>query len=142
MLYISESSSAGRAQPCQGWGRGFESRLSLFLVVEFRRRTQVVRDRSAKPLCAGSNPAVASMESNYFVYVLRSKKDRRRYIGYTSNLDRRLREHQAGLVTSTRNRRPLELIYSETFSDKKIAQAREHFFKTGKGRQFLNTLGV
>ena len=26
---ISESSSAGRAQPCQGWGRGFESRLPL-----------------------------------------------------------------------------------------------------------------
>ena len=37
MLYIcnrkSENSSVGRAQPCQGWGRGFESRFSLFFNV-------------------------------------------------------------------------------------------------------------
>ena len=30
---IRESSSVGRAQPCQGWGRGFESRLSLFIFI-------------------------------------------------------------------------------------------------------------
>jgi hypothetical protein len=35
LLFKRESSSAGRAQPCQGWGRGFESRLSLHFRLYF-----------------------------------------------------------------------------------------------------------
>ena len=53
---ISGHGSVGRAQPCQGWGRGFEPRCPLhcisgpFLTVLFRRSGQVVRQRPAKPL--------------------------------------------------------------------------------------------
>jgi hypothetical protein len=39
---------SGRASPCQGEGRGFKSRLPLHL--SLRRHSQVVRQRSAKPL--------------------------------------------------------------------------------------------
>src|SRR5882672_4996027 len=50
-------SSVGRAQPCQGWGRRFESGHPL---CKRRRHSQVVRQRSAKPPFPGSNPGAAS----------------------------------------------------------------------------------
>ena len=76
----------------------------------------------------------------FFVYVLFSHKDKKRYIGYTSNLGRRISEHQSGLVLSTKNRHPLELIYIETFDNKADAMAREKFFKTHAGRNFLSSI--
>jgi putative endonuclease len=78
----------------------------------------------------------------YFVYVLKSKKDNKRYIGFTDNLDRRISEHNAGLVKSTRNRRPLELVYFEKFGKKSEAMKREKYFKTGFGRAFLKNKGL
>ncbi len=77
----------------------------------------------------------------YFVYVLKSFKDNKRYIGMSSNLQRRLYEHNNGLVKSTKNRKPLELIYFEEFSSKTEALKREKFFKSGSGRQFLKNIG-
>ncbi len=77
----------------------------------------------------------------YFVYVLKSFKDNKRYIGMSSNLKRRLYEHNNGLVKSTKNRKPLELIYFEEFSSKTEALKREKFFKSGSGRQFLKNVG-
>jgi putative endonuclease len=58
----------------------------------------------------------------------------------TSDLNRRLKEHNSGKVKSTKNRRPLELIYTEEFISKQDALNRETFFKSGKGREFLNQL--
>ena len=52
------SSSVGRAPPCQGGGRESEPRLPLHFL---RRHSQVVRRRSAKPLCSGPNPDGASI---------------------------------------------------------------------------------
>jgi putative endonuclease len=78
----------------------------------------------------------------FYVYILRSGKDGKRYIGFTANLERRLFEHQSGFVTSTKNRRPLGLIYSETFSNKTEAEQREKFFKSGKGRSLLKEMGL
>ena len=77
----------------------------------------------------------------YFVYVLLSHKDNKRYIGYTSNLERRMSEHQSGLVRSTKNRHPLELIYTENFDNKVAAMRREKYFKTHAGRSFLESIG-
>jgi len=76
----------------------------------------------------------------YKVYVLKSKKDNRRYIGYTDNIDRRLKEHNRGKVKSTYKRRPLELIYFEEYPDKLLAEKREGFLKSGQGRKLLNTI--
>ncbi|MCF7906149.1 GIY-YIG nuclease family protein [Candidatus Gracilibacteria bacterium] len=75
----------------------------------------------------------------YIVYILRSEKDNKRYIGMTQSLERRLKEHYNGQVKSTKNRRPLILFYTEKFSTKEEASLREEFFKTGKGREFLNS---
>jgi len=77
----------------------------------------------------------------YTVYILRSKKDHKRYIGYTSDLRIRLAEHELGLAKSTRNRRPFELIYTEEFDSQLEAMRREKFFKTGVGRKHLKSIG-
>ena len=73
----------------------------------------------------------------YLVYILKGLKDHKRYIGFTSDLERRILEHNSGLVKSTRNRKPFKLIYTEEFEIKEQAMAREKFFKSGKGREFL-----
>ena len=73
----------------------------------------------------------------YYVYVLKSQKDNKRYIGFTDNLERRFIEHNTRLVKSTKNREPLELIYHEEYADKVDAMNREKFFKSGHGRAFL-----
>jgi putative endonuclease len=67
----------------------------------------------------------------YYVYVLRSLKDKRLYIGYTSNLRLRYKEHCDGKVDSTKNRRPMKLIYYEVYKNKKDAQNRERYLKGG-----------
>ena len=73
----------------------------------------------------------------YYIYVLKSKKDKKFYTGYTNNLKLRFEQHQKGLVESTKNRRPLKLIYSEACLDKKDATHRERYLKTYLGRMFL-----
>jgi putative endonuclease len=77
----------------------------------------------------------------FTVYILQSDKDKKRYIGFTDNLDRRLAEHNSGKVKSTKNRVPLNLIYCERFETKGEAMSREKFFKTHPGRNFLNSIG-
>lgn len=75
--------------------------------------------------------------SKFFVYVLFSLKDKLLYIGFTTNLPLRLTEHNSGRVISTKNRRPLELIYHEVFINKVDAKKREVFLKSGFGRNQL-----
>jgi len=74
----------------------------------------------------------------FYVYVLRSKKNNYRYIGQTNNLDRRIKEHNEGLTKSIRFQRPFVLEYYEEFQTRFEAIKREIFFKSGKGREWLN----
>lgn len=73
----------------------------------------------------------------YYVYILQSLKDKNLYTGYTSNLKKRLKEHEYGNVDSTKNRRPLELIYYEAYREKQHALLREKYLKTTKGKMQL-----
>ena len=75
-----------------------------------------------------------------YIYVLKSKKDLKRYIGQTNKLERRLILHNGGKVKATKNRRPFELIYFEKFEDRASAAKREKFLKSGKGRELLNSI--
>ena len=67
------------------------------------------------------------------LYILESERDGNLYTGITSDVQRRLREHNAGRVRSTKSRRPLRLIYIEDFSSRSEAFARESYFKTPEG---------
>jgi putative endonuclease len=61
----------------------------------------------------------------FFVYILKSQKDNSLYIGYTHNLRKRLKEHNLGLVRSTKLKRPSYLVYYEAYASKQDAIKRE-----------------
>lgn len=67
----------------------------------------------------------------YYVYVLLSEKDNQFYTGYTSNLINRITFHNDGKVESTKNRRPLKLIYWEGCLNQQDATRREKYLKSG-----------
>ena len=74
----------------------------------------------------------------FYTYILLSLKDDAHYIGYTSNLRKRLEEHNSGKNLSTKSRRPLKLIYFEACLDEDDAKQREKYFKSTIGRRYLS----
>ena len=73
----------------------------------------------------------------FYTYVLKSQKDNKLYIGHSDDLKKRIIKHNSGLVLSTKDRRPLKLIYYEACLSEIRAVKREKYFKTGFGRIFL-----
>ncbi len=73
----------------------------------------------------------------YYTYVLKSEKDFNYYVGFSKDLKLRFEQHNKGNVDSTKNRRPLKLIYYEACINKEDALHREKYLKTHYGRMFL-----
>jgi putative endonuclease len=69
--------------------------------------------------------------------VLKSKKSRKFYTGYTRDLRKRFREHNENKNIPTKGRGPFELVYYEACVNEKDAQAREKYLKTGMGKRYL-----
>ena len=79
----------------------------------------------------------------FYVYILRSLKDEKYYIGSTSNVESRLAYHNSGKQRSTKNRIPFELIYFESYPTKSEALKREKQIKSYKGGvAFKRLIGV
>jgi putative endonuclease len=74
---------------------------------------------------------------NWYTYILHSKKDNRWYTGCTDYLRKRFKEHNQGLVFSTKGRGPFTIIYYEACLNKIDAFARERFLKSGMGKRYL-----
>ena len=72
-----------------------------------------------------------------FVYVLQSEKDGTHYVGITSRLGRRIREHNRGDSRSTRAGGPWKLLHKERCEDHAVARRREEFLKSGAGHEWL-----
>ncbi len=72
----------------------------------------------------------------YFVYVLRNPEGRL-YIGFTTDLDRRVSQHQDSDGGWTRGRGPWELVHHETFTGRAEAMHRERILKRGQANQDL-----
>ncbi len=72
-----------------------------------------------------------------YVYLLQSEKDKKFYVGYTEDLEMRLRLHNNGKVKSTKNRRPFKLIYFEACINQKDALHREKYLKTAYGKRYI-----
>jgi putative endonuclease len=78
--------------------------------------------------------------------MLKSAKDNELYIGFTNNLERRIKEHNNGLVPSTKSRKPFELIYCEGYKSEEDARKRERNLKlrsralTQLKRRIVNSL--
>ena len=74
----------------------------------------------------------------YYVYILQSLKRKNwLYKGSTSDLKRRITEHNGGKNFSTAPRRPLKLIYYEAYILKSDAEARERYLKTSMGMHVI-----
>jgi putative endonuclease len=65
----------------------------------------------------------------FYVYLIRSRKDGEFYIGSTNDLKRRLLEHNKGLIHSTKNRKPFNLVYYESYGAEEDARHREQNLK-------------
>ncbi|OGG01951.1 hypothetical protein A2W14_01455 [Candidatus Gottesmanbacteria bacterium RBG_16_37_8] len=76
----------------------------------------------------------------YWVYVLRSIKDKKYYIGQTNNIDVRFIKHNNGKVKSTKSRLPLELIFSKEFNTRSEAIRTEKRLKGYKNSKYLKYL--
>ena len=80
------------------------------------------------------SPVRASM---CYVYVLRNVESGRLYTGCTSDLRKRLTEHNTGKAGYTRYSGPYELIYYEGCLNISDAKMREKYLKTGMGKRYL-----
>jgi putative endonuclease len=80
------------------------------------------------------SPVTVSMN---YVYILRSLSTGNFYTGTTSDLRKRFKEHQNGLVLSTKNRGPYQLVYYEACMNKQDAYAREKYLKSGMGKRYV-----
>ena len=73
----------------------------------------------------------------WYVYVARSLKDGRLYTGTTSDLRRRLDEHNTGKEPGSKHMAPFELAYYEACQSKSDAFKREKYLKTTYGKRYL-----
>lgn len=78
---------------------------------------------------------------NYYVYILKCK-DNSLYTGSTNDLDRRINEHNSTKRGAhyTKIRRPVSLVYSETFTNSTKAKKRECGIKSWRREQKLNLI--
>ena len=75
----------------------------------------------------------------FYVYLLECQQDKSWYIGYTSDLKRRINDHQNGYgCRTTAIKKNWKLIYYEAYTEKQDAIGREKFLKSGSGRKYLN----
>ena len=74
----------------------------------------------------------------YYVYLLENQGDKSWYIGFTEDLERRVKYHNSGKGgRTTKLKVSWQLIYSEAYLNQKDALGRERFLKSGSGRKYL-----
>ena len=76
----------------------------------------------------------------FYVYILRSGKTNRRYVGSCENPTERFRRHNLGHSKATRRGVPWSLVHSERFSNRADALRKERYYKSGRGRDELDRL--
>ncbi len=107
---------------------------SIGEVAELAEGARLLSEYRGIPPIVGSNPTLSAM---FYAYILKSEKDGGYYFGSTSNLENRLKTHNAGKVRSTKGRRLWKLHYFEKYNYKQEAMKRERFFKTINGYNWL-----
>ena len=76
----------------------------------------------------------------YYTYILQSQKNNSLYIGYTSDLKKRLKEHNSGMSKATKPFVPYKLIFYEAFLNRIDAKNREEYLKGGYGRKTIKAM--
>ena len=73
----------------------------------------------------------------FYVYILLSLKNGSLYIGFTTDLRKRFKQHNNGESEATKSFRPYTLIHYEAFLSEKDAKNREEYLKSGYGRRTI-----
>ena len=73
----------------------------------------------------------------FYNYVIQSLKDRHLYTGFTTDLKKRLTEHNQGLNLSTKRYKPWKIVYYEACINKDDATRREEYLKTTQGGRLI-----
>jgi putative endonuclease len=76
----------------------------------------------------------------YFVYALNSQNRNYIYVGLTSDVDRRIAQHNNGFERTTKPYLPFKLILVESFETRPEARIREIYLKSTSGKRFLRGL--
>lgn len=76
----------------------------------------------------------------FYVYILQSETKHRLYIGKTTDLKRRVKEHNAGQNVSTKAYVPWTLVFYETYINQKDVSRREKYLKTTQGHQAIKRM--
>ncbi len=76
----------------------------------------------------------------YYTYILKSTKNNKYYIGYTHDLDARLKLHNNNKVLATKNLGPWEIFHKEEFQTEQEAMRRERQIKSWKSRKAIEKL--
>lgn len=76
----------------------------------------------------------------FYVYILQSEAKDRMYIGKTSDVRRRLSEHNAGQNASTKPYVPWRVIFYEAYIKQSDATRRERYLKTTQGHQAIRRM--
>ena len=84
----------------------------------------------------GSGGERATEEMAWTVYVLQNASGAH-YVGMSEDVRRRLKEHNAGRVKSTKSGRPWTILLEERVGGRKDARTRERYWKSGAGRRSI-----
>ncbi len=83
-------------------------------------------------------PAQAGAQSPmFYVYIIKSEDYNWYYVGMSSDVDKRLKEHNGGKTRSTKNRRPFKLVFKKAFGSRKEARDFERYLKVKSNKEKL-----
>ena len=108
----------------------------MAIFATFRPRSSMDRIPACRQ--AGKFPEFEFMF--YWVYAIQSGQDGRIYVGFSKDVDVRLRQHNSGKTKSTKGFKPWKLIYSEKVEGRLETREREKYYKSGSGKEFLKSL--
>lgn len=80
------------------------------------------------------------MKSKVFVYILKSIKNNKYYIGSSFDVNKRFKQHNSGKVTYTKNNRPYALVFNQEFDNRIIARKVERKIKNWKRKDFIDKI--
>jgi putative endonuclease len=100
------------------------------------KKIKIMRVRLFLSASGGGGEAANRMP--FEVYVLKSERDGKRYVGSGEDADERLRRHNKGEYQFTKGHRPWHIVHRESYETRSEAVRRERFLKTGQGRKWLD----
>ena len=91
-----------------------------------------------------SGPVAKPSTITFYVYLLKSQKDDKYYIGQTNDIKKRLELHNSGMVISTKSRKPFVLVGYETYLTRSESMWREHQLKnhSDQKKKFISKLSL